>query len=164
MAFQANGKADRSALAQFLIQSQPKCKHKKFSAGEILFKENMAARGCHVIQKGSVELSVVCLDGNCAVVERVGPGGLVGVSAAFVERKYVLTARALCLTETIYIPRHEVIRLFQRHAEMRMLILRSLSQSVLTVGCFVATHRPAKKKSVGIRKTSDNRSLGGRRQ
>jgi len=76
-----------------------------------------------------VELNVVLFDGSSVAVERVRAGGLVGVSAGFVRSKYVFTARALSDTETIYIPRHEVLRLFRRQPEIRMLILQSLSQS-----------------------------------
>jgi len=130
MPFQAGRGTSRSELARFLIQSHLKTKNKKFSAGEVLFEENTEALGCHVIRRGTVELSVVCLDGSHAAVERVRAGGLVGVSAGFVRCRYVFTARALSDTKTIYIPRKEVLQLFRRHPEIRMLIIHSLSRSV----------------------------------
>jgi CRP-like cAMP-binding protein len=140
MLTQGSREPDRLALAQVFLKSHPKSQHKKFSIGEILFAENTAARGCHVIQSGNVELSVVCFNGSRVSVELVGTGSLIGVSAAFVERKYVLTATALSDTETIYIPRWQVVRLFQRDPDIRLLIVRSLSRSVQqAIRCFVAT-------------------------
>jgi CRP-like cAMP-binding protein len=140
MLTQGSRETDRSALAQFFLKSHRKSQHKKFSIGEVLFEENTAARGCHVIQSGNVELSVVCFDGSRVRVELVGTGSLIGVSAAFMERRYVLTATALSDTETIYVPRGQVARLFQRDPDLRLLILRSLSRSVQqAIRCFVAT-------------------------
>jgi CRP-like cAMP-binding protein len=121
------------------MRSDPRGKRKKFSAGKTLFEENTAARGCYVIQRGSVELSLTCCDGSCATVERVGAGSLIGVSAGFVDRKYVLTARAVSDTDTVYIPQQQVIRSLRTHPDVRMLILASLSKSVRrATECFVA--------------------------
>jgi len=131
-------KTTRSALARFFMQSNSRGKRKKFSAGKTLFEENTAAHGCYVIQRGSVELSLICCDGSCATVEQVGAGRLIGVSAGFVGRKYVLTARAVRDTDTVYIPQQQLIRSLRTHPDIRMLILASLSQSVQrATKCFV---------------------------
>ena len=129
------------------MQSHPKGKYKKFSAGETLFKENTPALGCFVIQSGSVGLSLICCDGHCAEVDRLGAGSLIGVSAGLANRKYVLTARALRDTEAIYIPHQQIVRSLRTHPEMRMLILRSLSRSVQqALRCLIATQSSANKK------------------
>jgi CRP-like cAMP-binding protein len=81
-------------------------------------------------------------------VERVGAGSLIGVSAGFMDRKYVSTARALSDTETIYISRQQLIRSLQNHPKMRMLILASLGRSVQqAMRCFLATHSRANEKA-----------------
>jgi len=121
------------------MQSNSKGERRKFSAGETLFKENTAARGCYIIQRGSVELYLTCCDGSCAQVERVGAGNLIGVSAGFADRKYVFTARAVSATDTIYIPRQQIIRSLRMHPDIRMVILASLSENVQrAIRCFVA--------------------------
>ncbi len=130
MVSQSTCQSHRSVLAEFLIRCCPEREHKKFASGETLFEENTPASGSHVIETGNVELSIVCSDGSRAVVESVGPGSLIGVSAAFGEHEYVFTARALSDTETIYVPRQQVVQLFESHPDMRMLILDSLSRSV----------------------------------
>jgi len=86
-----------------------------------------------------VELYLTCCDGSCAQIERVGAGSLIGVSAGFVDCKHVFTARAVSATDTIYIPRQQIIRSLRMHPDIRMLILASLSQNVQrSIRCFIA--------------------------
>ena len=123
-------KATRLTLAWFFTQSNPKGRHRNFSAGQILFIQGTIAKGCYVIQKGTVELRLTSPHGSCITVEMVGAGNLIGLSAAFADHKYVLTARAVSDTNAIYIPCEQVIRSLRTHPEMRMLILASLSRSL----------------------------------
>lgn len=140
--------SNRLQLAQALASSGliSSSEPQHFSSGAKIFVEGAAAAGCYLIQYGQVELSVDCNERR-VVLEMVGPGELIGLSAAFAEQTYSLTASASTPSAVTYIP-HSVIRqCIEKRPALRAMILASLSSSVQTLFRSSAGFRSMSRKT-----------------
>lgn len=102
--------------------------NREFAAGEVLFHEGGPALGCYIVLKGQVQLSVGS-GKNHMMVDSVGPGELVGISA-LLGGKNGLTATAVVDTSTIFVSRRDLLRCLKAHPEIRMLVLTAMSGNV----------------------------------
>ena len=75
---------------------------KTLAAGEYLFRQGEFANRFYLIEKGEVVLEAQDTDGERVVIERVGPGKLVGWSWLFPPYVWHFDARATRATSAIF--------------------------------------------------------------
>src|ERR1051325_2231788 len=101
------------ALAQFVsIAPEVSC-----SRGELLFREEETPTHVFVICSGKVKLTVTSRDGKVVILRVVGPGGILGLSAAMSGTPNETSAEAteLCRVKAIRVT--DFLRFLQTHSE-----------------------------------------------
>jgi len=129
------GHRPRFLLAQALLKELPKNERilKRFQLGDLLFCEGEAATGCYILKKGGVELVVGHGDAEGILVNAAGPGEMIGLCAAFTGKNYSLTARATSSVEAIQVADVHLMRLLELRPDLRLTILKTLSENVQKV-------------------------------
>jgi CRP/FNR family transcriptional regulator, cyclic AMP receptor protein len=121
----------RAALVQALLICKPSVSgRREFKAGEEIFHEGSSARGCYVIDTGEVELTADEGGYRHMVVQTVGPGELLGLSAVMSRPVYGLSAHATRDTTAHYISRRQLKHCIEKNPQLSALILGALSNSV----------------------------------
>lgn len=87
-------------------------------AGAVLFAQGDRANTVVYIQRGRVKLSVVSSTGKEAVVGVLGADEFVGEGALAGQPVRLATATAMTATQTIEVPKRQMIRLLHQHRSM----------------------------------------------
>jgi CRP-like cAMP-binding protein len=153
----------RAELVHTLSECSPQARttQREFTAGEVLFEEGAPASGCHIVRQGRVQLSVGIRETERVIVESVGPGELVGMSALLGRKyrsKYEFTATAMTCTSTLFISSRELVRCLKAHPELRMLVLTALSANVQRIMHSVAALRLGRSRRSNTAKSLAARS------
>jgi len=83
------------------------------SKGAILFEDGDQPTGVYVILDGCVKLSLNSADGRTLLLGFFGPGTILGLGAAILERSHVGSAEVLRPTKAAFVPRKELAREIQ---------------------------------------------------
>ena len=125
------GRAIRTYLSQSLSDADlatlvEGAQVKKFSAGDVLFKEGDAGDGLYLLRSGSVTVSRV-LGGRDVVLSYVAAGNYVGEMALVNDAPRMATVRAAVAAEAIVLDGTRFKEVVARHPELRA----ELEQQVL---------------------------------
>lgn len=82
----------------------------RFPAGSILFGQGEEPAGVYVVLEGHATLSVTSAGGKTLFLGLYGPGTILGLAAAVLNRPHAATAEILKPSEVLFVPRSELIR------------------------------------------------------
>lgn len=86
--------------------------------------------GLFSVRTGVVKLETLNEDGNAHTVRLVGAGGLLGYRSFFNGESYKKSAIAMENTEVCFLPRKEVIEMFNCHPELSLKMINQLTGDV----------------------------------
>jgi CRP-like cAMP-binding protein len=98
-----------------------------FKAGECIFRAGDKPLGLFSVRSGVVKLEALSEDGDAHTLSLVGPGGMLGYRTFFNGESYKQSAIALENTEICFLPRKEVLELFNCHPELGLKMVNQLS-------------------------------------
>lgn len=101
---------------------------KHYRANEVIFEENSAGEGFHMVAEGRVKIFKTTAEGKEQILHIFGPGEPFGEAAIFLGRGYPANALALSRTATLFFPRAELRRLISANAEMAFGLLGVMAQ------------------------------------
>lgn len=99
----------------------------RYKAGESIFRAGDKPVGLFSVRSGVVKLESLNEDGDAHTLNLVGAGGLLGYRAFFKGTEYRTSAVALEDTEICFLPRKEVLELFNCHPELGLKMVNQLS-------------------------------------
>ncbi|MEK6627309.1 MAG: Crp/Fnr family transcriptional regulator [Bdellovibrionota bacterium] len=101
-----------------------------YKAGESIFRAGDKPVGLFAIRRGVVKLESLNAEGDAHTLNLVGAGGLLGYRAFFRGDEYHNSAIALEDTEVCFLPKKEVIELFNCHPELGLKLVNQLTQDL----------------------------------
>ena len=109
--------------------------------GSILFTEQEAAGGIHLLYAGQIKLSVSSREGKTLVLKIVHPGEILGLVPMLTGTSHEATAEAIRPSQTAYVRREDFLRILAQHpaayqgvACQMISYYRSVSDQLRTLG------------------------------
>lgn len=99
----------------------------------VIFRRGEACRGLYVVRSGQVKLTLEAAQGGEQVVELVGPGGILGETALFLDSPHVLTAEALADTLLVLVAKTVILSELERTPGFTRAIIAILSRRLVHV-------------------------------
>lgn len=99
-------------------------------AGSILFLEGQPPEGVYLLCEGQLELSIRSSKGAKLVLQVIGSGRILGLSAAVSGRPYEATARALTPCRFSFIKRDEFLRLLSQDPQICLQVAKLMSSEL----------------------------------
>lgn len=114
-------------VTDFISKIKVNC---SFKAGEFLFHAGASSLGLYVIKSGIVKIELLTDDGDAHTVRLVGAGGLVGYRSFFSDQNYKKSAIAIEDCEVCFLPRAEVIQIFQAEPVLTLKLAKQFSEDL----------------------------------
>jgi CRP-like cAMP-binding protein len=95
-----------------------------------LYKEGDVPSGVFVLYSGAVELSLSGPGSRSVVLERAGPGRLLGLSATVSGKPYSVTARTIAPSRVGFLKRDEFLTFLKTYSEAAFRVAQLLSSSL----------------------------------
>ena len=102
----------------------------RFKTGQVIFYADNDPLGVYTIQKGLVKLEVSTSNGAAHTLRIVGPGGTLGYRSLFAGEPYHASAIAVEDCELCFVPRKQILDIFQMHPELTMKLLGHISKDL----------------------------------
>jgi CRP-like cAMP-binding protein len=96
--------------------------------GEAIFHQGDPCTGFHIVVYGQVKLGFHSPQGEEKVIEIIGPGQSFGEALMFLEKPYIVSARALADTMLLHVARHCVFEEIAREPAFARRMLSGLSR------------------------------------
>jgi|HubBroStandDraft_6_1064221.scaffolds.fasta_scaffold03889_3 CRP-like cAMP-binding protein len=110
----------------------------RFSAGQILFREDQEAFGAFLLLKGKVRMSVQSLP---KLDRQFSAGSLMGLPSTFTGRPYSLTAQAITDADVLHIPPETFLQLMRDRPELCREATEMLGREVTFIQSALAERR-----------------------
>lgn len=102
----------------------------RYKAGETIFRAGDNPLGLFSVRSGVVKLESLNEDGDAHTLKLVGAGGMLGYRTFFKGEAYRHSAITLEDTEICFLPRKEVLELFNCHPELGLKMVNQLSMDL----------------------------------
>ncbi|MEQ1724224.1 MAG: Crp/Fnr family transcriptional regulator, partial [Pseudobdellovibrio sp.] len=99
----------------------------RYKAGDTIFRSGDKPLGLFSVRSGVVKLESLSAEGDAHTMRLVGAGGLLGYRSLFSGDDYKNSAIVLEETEICFLPRKEVLELFNCHPELAVKMVNQLS-------------------------------------
>jgi CRP-like cAMP-binding protein len=114
-------------VSQRISEFKADCRYK---AGDVIFRVGDSPLGLFSVRSGVVKLEALSEDGDAHTLRLVGAGGIIGYRTFFKGDAYKKSAIALEETEICFLPRKEVLELFNCHPELGLKMANQLSSDL----------------------------------
>jgi CRP-like cAMP-binding protein len=102
----------------------------RYQPGDVIFRAGDAPLGLFSIRSGVVKLESLSEDGDAHTLKLVGAGGLLGYRSFFRGDVYNNSAIAMEPVEVCFLPRKDVLELFNCHPELGLKLINQLSSDL----------------------------------
>ena len=118
--FQGLGAAELARLAEGTVPV-------RLRRGEVLFREGEAVTGVHAVVHGRIALTVGRARGRERVSDIIGAGRSFGEAILFLEKPYIVSARALSDALVLQVAKETVFAELERNPRFARRVIRTLS-------------------------------------
>lgn len=101
-----------------------------YPRGTTLFRQGHLARGIFILCQGRAKLSVCSESGRQLTLRIVGPGEVLGLSAALVGGPHEITAELLDNAQVAVLKRKDLLDFLHQHREACLQVVNLLSQDL----------------------------------
>ena len=102
----------------------------QFKKGEMIFSEGSVPNGLYCVSKGIVKLETTSARGDGHILRLIKAGDVLGYRSLFANESYSANAIAVEPVEACLIPREKIQDLCQRHPELALQFLKSVSSEL----------------------------------
>jgi len=113
--------------------------------GTTLFHEGQPARGIYLVCSGKAKLTICSESGKRMTIRVVGPGEVLGLSAALAGSSYEVTADLIEDSHIAMVKRKDLLQFLHEHHDVCLQVVHALSQDLHSAYDRV--------RSVGLRRT-----------
>lgn len=99
----------------------------RYSAGQVIFYAGNDPLGLFTVQTGLVKLEALSPEGDAHTLRLMGPGGILGYRALFASEPYRATAIAVEDSQLCFIPKTEMLKVFEEFPAVAMNLAKQLS-------------------------------------
>lgn len=103
------------------------CRYKR---DQVIFYADNDPLGLFFVQSGLVKLERISEDGTAHTLRIVGPGGILGYRSLFANEPYHATALAVDDVELCFVPKAEILAVFNSHPEVALRLLNHLAKDL----------------------------------
>jgi CRP-like cAMP-binding protein len=96
----------------------------------VIFYADNDPLGLFFVQSGLVKLERISEDGSAHTLRIMGPGGILGYRSLFAGEPYHATAIAVDQVELCFVPKAEILMVFQNHPEVALRLLNHLAKDL----------------------------------
>ena len=111
-----------------LLRLASVARRKRFPRDATIFQHGRRAEGFYILLEGSVKLFRTSPDGRQQILHTVAPPNAFAEAAVFAGGKYPAHAAAMKASECLFLPRKELVEQLQKHPELTMRLLASMSK------------------------------------
>ena len=97
-------------------------------SGTVIFRRGDPCRGLYIVDSGQVKLALQTPQGDEKVVEVVGPGGIFGETALFLDRPHMLVAESLTNTRVVFVAKATVLEELDHTSGFTRAMIANLSR------------------------------------
>jgi CRP-like cAMP-binding protein len=119
--FETLGQDDLARVAQVAVP-------RRFSAGEVVFREGDESNTCYVVRKGLARAVTEHSDGRSITLANFGPGDIFGELAMFDNERRSATVETVEDTEVIAILGGDMRRLLREHPDIAVKLVAALGR------------------------------------
>ena len=101
---------------------------RRFSAGEVVFREGDASNTCYIVKSGKARAIREHADGRLLTLAHFGPGDIFGELAMFDDERRSATVESLEETEAVAILGGDMRRLLRQHPDIAVKLLAALGR------------------------------------
>ncbi|MGH9601062.1 MAG: Crp/Fnr family transcriptional regulator [Terriglobales bacterium] len=105
---------------------------RQYPPDTLLFEEGEKPGGVFLLRSGRVKLGVRSRHGSHYLLELVGVGEMLGLSACVSGKPYEITARTITPCEAVFVPREEFLRFLRDRPSACLEMVRILSADLDT--------------------------------
>ncbi len=102
----------------------------KVARGEVLFRQGDAVRGLHAVIYGRIALIALAAGGRERLADVVGPGRSFGEAIMFLEKPYIVTARAVTDSLVVRVASETIFAELDRNPLLARRIIASLAEKL----------------------------------
>jgi CRP-like cAMP-binding protein len=102
-----------------------------YSKGDLICRKGNQSCGLFCVLDGKVKVAVISHHGNERVMEIVGPGGMFGEAAMFLERSCPVYVQALAKTQVIFLRKAMIVEAMHRFPKFSLALLNGISDRVM---------------------------------
>lgn len=113
--------ADERRLLQALATTR------YYDRGTVLVRQGDAAGGVHIVKSGVLRLLHVTASGKSATVKVLGPGGMLGVTEAISDSRFLMSAETVEASSLEYLERGRLLAFLGRQPRIAVELLRWIS-------------------------------------
>ncbi|MBX3041591.1 MAG: Crp/Fnr family transcriptional regulator [Bdellovibrionaceae bacterium] len=99
----------------------------RYSAGQVIFYAGNDPLGLFTVQTGLVKLEALSPEGDAHTLRLMGPGCILGYRALFASEPYRATAIAVEDSQLCFIPKTEMLKVFEEFPAVAMNLAKQLS-------------------------------------
>lgn len=115
---------------EFLLALREIALRREFSPGTALFHQGSGATGVHVVENGEVRILLPTGQNQNQLLEVVGSGAVLGLSASLSGANHRITAEAGIETTVAFVARRQFLEFLSEHCDYSMEIVRLVSQEL----------------------------------
>ncbi len=119
--------ASHPNIPETLDRSKISCRYKR---DQVIFYSDNDPLGLFFIQSGLVKLEKTSEDGSAHTLRLMGPGAILGYRSLFANEPYHATAIAVDQVELCFVPKSEILLIFQNHPEVALRLLNHLAKDL----------------------------------
>jgi CRP-like cAMP-binding protein len=101
-----------------------------YEPGQVIFRMGETPMGLFTVRSGVVKLESLTEEGDAHTLKLVGAGGILGYRTFFNGGVYKKTAIALEPVDLCFLPRKEVVELFNCHPELGLKLINQLTNDL----------------------------------
>jgi len=101
-----------------------------YKAGEVIFRTGDKPLGLFTVKKGVIKLEALSEEGHAHTLRLVGAGGLLGYRSFFNGENYKKTAIVLEDADVCFLPKNEIMELFNCHPELGFKMISQLGSDL----------------------------------
>ena len=116
-----------------------------YPRGTTLFRQGEPSRGVYLLLRGKANLSLRADNGRTMTFRNVGPGYVLGLPGAILNRTYLFTAELIDDSQVAFIPGAEVVEFLKKRGDLCFEIVQMLGGELLTLPR-VANQKATRKK------------------
>ena len=95
--------------------------------GEVLFNEEMPAKGAFLVRSGRIKMCLSAHDDRCLILQMAAAGEMLGLGASISDQQYEMTAECITHCDLLFIAREKLLHALETNLDLCVEVVSLLS-------------------------------------